>query len=161
MRNRHAMPLVNAERILEIAHAHRLSTVARLRNVVSVGERFRAVLADGKSRDLDHVITATGASYAINGSPLYADMSRQGLVTFNEFGGISCDYQDGRVINRQRQKCRNIYAIGSITRGTHFYASAVDINLSRAQAVVGSILRKTKPVYFPRAAVAMQEKPWN
>jgi uncharacterized NAD(P)/FAD-binding protein YdhS len=161
MRNRHAMPLVNAERILDIARTHRLSTVARLRNVVSAGERFRAVLADGKSRDLDHVITATGASYAINGSPLYADMSRHGLVTFDEFGGISCDYRDGRVINRQRQKCANIYAIGSITRGTHFYASAVDINLSRAQAVVGSILRKARPVYLPRTAVAVQEKSWN
>jgi uncharacterized NAD(P)/FAD-binding protein YdhS len=157
MRNRHAMPLANAERILEIARDHRLSTAARLRNVISVGERFRALLADGKRRDLDHVIAATGTSYAVDGSPLYADMSRQGLVTFNEFGGISCDYRDGRVINQQRQKCRNIYAIGSITRGTHFYASAVDVNLSRAQAVVGSILRKAKPVYLPQVAARARD----
>jgi len=45
-----------------------------------------------------------------------------------------------RVHDRHGRPHRNIYAVGSPTKGTHFFAGAVDINMHRAEAVIASIL---------------------
>jgi uncharacterized NAD(P)/FAD-binding protein YdhS len=140
LRNRSAMPLVNAVKIRDLLGSGRLTTVPRLRDIVKYENDFRAAFGDGTSRDVDYVIAATGPSYRLNGSPLYRDMQRQGIVALDRLGGISCDYGDGRVRDADGRKYRNLYAVGSPTKGTHFYAAAVDINLRRVEAAINSIL---------------------
>jgi uncharacterized NAD(P)/FAD-binding protein YdhS len=140
LRNRSAMPLANAVKIRDLIRAGRLSTVARLRNVVDIGGRFRATLGNGHHRDVDQIIDATGPSYRLNSSPLYLDMQRQGIVTLDALGGVCCGYADSRVHDRHGRPYRNIYAVGSPTKGTHFFAGAVDINMHRTESVIGSIL---------------------
>lgn len=155
LRNRSAMPLANAIKIRNLLRSRRLSTVSRLRNVVEHGGRFRATFGEGASHDVDYVIAATGPSYRLNGSPLYRDMQRQGIVALDRLGGISCDYADGKVRDADGQKYRNLYAAGSPTKGTHFYAAAVDINLRRVEAVIKSILLDAEPVR-PRLPAAYE-----
>ncbi|WP_164936460.1 FAD/NAD(P)-binding protein [Bradyrhizobium nanningense] len=140
LRNRSAMPLENAIRIRDLMRSGRLSARARLRNVTAAGGRFRAILGNGDHRDVDYVIDATGPSYRLDTSPLYQDMQRQGLIAFDALGGIRCGYDDSRVHDRHGTAHPNVYAVGGPTKGTHFYAAAVDINLRRAQIVVDSIL---------------------
>ena len=145
LRNRSAMPLENAIRIRDLMRSGRLSVCARLRNVTGIGRRFRATLGDGNYRDVDYVIDATGPSYRLDTSPLYQDMQRQGLIAFDALGGIRCGYDDSRVRDRHGNPYPNVYAVGGPTKGTHFYAAAVDINLRRAQTVVDSILNPKGP----------------
>lgn len=140
LRNRSAMPLENAIRIRDLMRSGRLSARARLRDVTGIGRRFRAILGDCDHRDVDYVIDATGPSYRLDASPLYRDMQRQGLVAFDPVGGIRCGYDDSRVHDRHGTPYPNVYAVGGPTKGAHFYAAAVDINLRRAQIVIDSIL---------------------
>jgi uncharacterized NAD(P)/FAD-binding protein YdhS len=151
LRNRSAMPLTNAVKILDLLRSARLSTISRLQNVVDVGGRFRAILRGGDSHDVDYLIAATGPSYRLNTSPFYLDMQRRGIVTLDELGGIACDYLDGRVLDGRGSKHRNIFAVGGPTKGTHFYAAAVDINLCRVESVINAILDDTKPIQPQRA----------
>jgi hypothetical protein len=134
------MPLANAVKVRDLIRAGRLSTAARLRDVVEIGDRFRATLGNGGHRDVDQIIDATGPSYRLNSSPLYLDMQRQGIVALDALGGVCCGYADSRVHDRHGRPHRNIYAVGSPTKGTHFFAGAVDINMHRAEAVIASIL---------------------
>ncbi|MGX4801325.1 FAD/NAD(P)-binding protein [Bradyrhizobium guangdongense] len=145
LRNRSAMPLENAVRMRDLMRSGRFSTCAGLRSVTATGDRFRAVLDDGGCREVDYVIDATGPSYRLDTSPLYQDMQRQGLIAFDPLGGISCGYDDSRVHDRHDNPYPNVYAVGAPTKGTHFYAAAVDINLRRAQSVVDTILNPKGP----------------
>lgn len=158
MRHRHAMPLVNAEKTLDLIRSGRLATAGRLRNLTRSGERFAAIFGDGTRRTFDYVVAATGPSYALPDCPLYHDLVRQGLVAVNPFGGITCDFGTGRVLDRRGTKSRILYAVGSLTRGTHFYAAAVDINLSRAEAAIGSILREAARLYPLPVRVAARNR---
>jgi len=153
LRNRSAMPLANAIKIRDMLRSGRLSTVARLRNVVAHDGGFCATFGDDGSRDVNHMIAATGPSYRLNASPLYRDMQRQGIVALDRLGGISCDYADGKVRDADGSKYRNLYAVGGPTKGTHFYAAAVDINLRRAEAAINSILLDAERVQ-PRSSAA-------
>src|SRR4051794_28814935 len=74
LRNRSAMPLANAIKVHDLIRSGRLSTAARLRNVVGIGGRFRATFGNGSHRDMDYVIDATGPSYQLNDNPLYLEM---------------------------------------------------------------------------------------
>jgi uncharacterized NAD(P)/FAD-binding protein YdhS len=147
LRNRSAMPLANAIKVRDLIRSGRLSTVARLRNVVDIGGQFRATLGNGDHRDVDHVIDATGPSYQLNASPLYLGMQRQGIVKLDALGGISCDYVDSRVHDPRGGTHRNIYAVGSPTKGTHFFAGAVDINMHRTESVIDSILGDAERIH--------------
>ena len=154
LRNRSAMPLENAIKVRDLIRSGRLSTAARLRNVVHIGGRFRATLGNGDHRDVDHVIDATGPSYQLNASPLYLDMQRQGIVTLDALGGIPCGYADSRVHDRHGRAYRNIYAVGSPTKGTHFFAGAVDINMERSESVINSILGDAERIHVRAARPA-------
>jgi uncharacterized NAD(P)/FAD-binding protein YdhS len=142
LRNRSAMPWENGIRIRDLMRSGRLSAVARLRNVTEIDGRFRIALGNGCNRDVDYAIDATGPSYRMNSSPLYLDMQRQGIVALDELGGISCGFDDSRVHDRSGNPYPNIYAVGSPTKGTHFFAGAVDINMHRTESVVDSILNR-------------------
>jgi uncharacterized NAD(P)/FAD-binding protein YdhS len=149
LRNRSAMPLANAIKIRDLMLAGRLSTVARLRNVEIIGDSFRASLGNGEQHDCGYVIDATGPSYLLDTSPLYRDMQRQGIVSLDALGGISCGYGDSRVNDRHGRPHRNIYAVGSPTKGTHFFAGAVDINMHRIEQVTASILHDAEKIPSP------------
>jgi uncharacterized NAD(P)/FAD-binding protein YdhS len=140
LRNRSAMPLENAIRIRDLMRSGRLSARARLRTVTETGGRFRAHLGDGDHCDVDCIIDATGPSYRLDTSSLYQDMQRQGLVTLDALGGVRCSYEDGRIHDRHGNPYPNVYAVGGPTKGAHFFAGAVDINMHRAETVISSIL---------------------
>lgn len=140
LRNRSAMPMENAIRIRDLMRSGRLSAYARLRNVTEIGGRFRAHLGGGEHRDVDCIIDATGPSYRLDTSPLYLDMQRQGLVAQDPLGGVRCSYDDSRVHDRHGNPYPNVYAVGGPTKGAHFFAGAVDINMHRAEAVIDSVL---------------------
>jgi hypothetical protein len=97
-------------------------------------------LGGGDHRDVDYVIDATEPSYQLTASPLYLDMQRQGIITLDPLGGVSCDYADSRVYDPHGNTYRSIFAVGSPTKGTHFFAGAVDINMDRAELVINAIL---------------------
>jgi uncharacterized NAD(P)/FAD-binding protein YdhS len=144
LRNRSAMPLASAVKVRDLMHEGRLSTVARLRDVKVAGGRFHIKLGGDVHREADYIIDATGPSYLLNTSPLYLDLDRQGIAALDGLGGISCSYNDGRVLDRDGNPQPNIYAVGGPTKGTHFFAGAVDINMQRSEAVIEAIFRDAR-----------------
>jgi hypothetical protein len=74
-------------------------------------------------------------------------MERQGIVTLDALGRVSCDYADNRVHDPHGNTYQNIFAVGSPTKGTHFFAGAVDINMHRAGSVIKSILADAERTY--------------
>jgi uncharacterized NAD(P)/FAD-binding protein YdhS len=161
LRNRSAMPLANAMKIRDLLRSGRLVTAARLRDVAAIDDRFRAVLGDGEHREMDYVIDATGPSYLLNASPLYVDMQRHGLATLDALGGIACSYDDSRVLDRHGEPQRNIYAVGGPTKGTHFFAGAVDINMHRAESVIDEIFRDAEASQSPPLCPADLPDAWT
>lgn len=157
LRNRSAMPLTNAIKIRDHMRSGRLSTAARLLDVAIIGSRFRATLGGGEHREFDHVIDATGPSYLLNTSRLYLDMQRQGMIALDALGGIACGYADGRVLDSHGRPHSNIYAVGGPTKGTHFFAGAVDINMHRAESVISSILGQPEASLSPSLATELAE----
>ena len=71
------------------------------------------------------------------------------IVALDALGGISCGYKDSRVEDRNGRPHRNIYAVGSPTKGTHFFAGAVDINMHRTESVIDSILGDAEKIIRP------------
>ena len=81
-------------------------------------------------------------------------MQRQGIVTLDALGGISCDYTDSRVQDPHGRTYPNIFAVGSPTKGTHFFAGAVDINMYRAESVIKSIFADAELRHIPSPGLA-------
>jgi uncharacterized NAD(P)/FAD-binding protein YdhS len=140
MRNRHGMPLVNARRLRALAQAGRLRLAAGLQGITPDGDGFAARFNDGSAHGFDFLISATGPSYSVAGSSFYTEMARTGLVRINPFGGVVCDHPDGRVRDGAGHPHRNLFAVGSPTRGSFFYAAAMDINVTRARSMTESLL---------------------
>jgi hypothetical protein len=67
-------------------------------------------------------------------------MARSGVVRIDPFGGVVCDHPDGRVRDGAGHPQRNLFAVGSPTRGSFFYAAAMDINVARARSMTESLL---------------------
>ena len=140
MRHRHAMPLLNARKLLAAARSGRLRLAGGLCGVTAAGEGFAAHCTDGASHPVDFVISAAGPSYGVGRSRLYAEMARSNAVRVDPFGGIACAYPDGRVLDGAGRPHRNLYAVGSPTRGSFFYAAAMDINVTRARAMTAALV---------------------
>jgi uncharacterized NAD(P)/FAD-binding protein YdhS len=140
MRNRHAMPLVNARKLRALLRAGRLRLAPGLQGITPDSDGFVARFVDGTAREFNFLISATGPSYSVAGSPLYAEMARSGVVRIDPFGGVTCDHPDGRVRDGAGHPHRHLFAVGSPTRGSFFYAAAMDINVARARSMTESLL---------------------
>ncbi|OJJ38036.1 hypothetical protein ASPWEDRAFT_35602 [Aspergillus wentii DTO 134E9] len=119
MRYRHGTPIQNAEKILRMMKKDQLNVV-KGKDVQWNGETFIAKTSSGDIK-APYVIEATGQECRVAQmpSPLIQSTLRKGLATPHPFGGLEVDFDNLRA-------SPGLYAIGSLTQGTHFYVSSVD-----------------------------------
>jgi folate-dependent phosphoribosylglycinamide formyltransferase PurN len=118
MRFRHAMPMQNAQRILKMLQESRLRVAQG--DYVYWDGNFKAETSAGQI-ETSYVIEATGQECRLDliHSPLIQSALKNKLIEPHPGGGIDVDFDNF---------CASpgIYTIGSLTRGTHFYVSAID-----------------------------------
>jgi uncharacterized NAD(P)/FAD-binding protein YdhS/folate-dependent phosphoribosylglycinamide formyltransferase PurN len=129
---RHAMPLENARKILALMEQGQLRVV-RGGRVRSTSSEFMVISegAEIRSRFLIEAIGQEYDPYQID-SPLLQRLLSSELVKSHPAGGISVDFST-------LAATKGIYVIGSMTRGVHFYTSAIDRNAAHAERIADDL----------------------
>ncbi|EPS28688.1 hypothetical protein PDE_03634 [Penicillium oxalicum 114-2] len=138
MRFRHAMPVQNAKKILHMMQSSQLRVV-RGSLVQWEGGRFRADTSDGII-EVDHVVEATGQECGLDhiSAPLIQSALKKNLFKAQRHGGIAVDLDT-------LSAAPGLYAIGSLTRGTHFYVSAIDRIAAHAARISCALTKQPVP----------------
>ncbi|RAL08877.1 FAD/NAD(P)-binding protein [Aspergillus homomorphus CBS 101889] len=119
MRYRHGMPVSSAKRLLTMMEREQLH-VRKGTRVAWNGSCFEAQ-TDGGPVQAPYLIEAIGQESDVSSIPSGAVQSviRKNLAVAHPYGGLVVDFNN---LNASP----GLYAIGSLTRGTHFYVSSVD-----------------------------------
>ncbi|KAM3496873.1 hypothetical protein MY10362_009757 [Beauveria mimosiformis] len=131
MTYRHAMPIKNAKRVLQLLRNSQLQVVRG--DEIYWDGMFKAETSVGVL-ETPYVIEATGQechTQRIN-SPLVQSAVHKGLLTPHAAGGVVVDFQS-------LQATKGLYVMGSLTRGTHFYVSATDRVAAHASRIAKSL----------------------
>ncbi|KAJ5148543.1 FAD-NAD(P)-binding-domain-containing protein [Penicillium atrosanguineum] len=131
MRFRHAMPAQNAQKILRMLESSQLQIVRG--DSVNWDGTFKAQTSAGIV-EAPFVIEATGQECSLNRiqSPLIQSALKNTLITAHPSGGIIVDFDS-------LSASPGLYAIGSLTCGTHFYVSAIDRIVAHAARISCSL----------------------
>ncbi|GAD95746.1 conserved hypothetical protein [Paecilomyces variotii No. 5] len=134
MRYRHAMPVQNAQKILNLLKKSQLRVVKG--DHVHWDGTFKAHTSVGPI-ETPYVIEATGQECHLNhiDSPLIRSAMTKGFLTPHPAGGIAVDFTSLRA-------SPGLYAIGSLTSGTHFYVSAIDRIAAHAARVAEALVQE-------------------
>lgn len=132
MTYRHAIPLHNARKILALLDRGQLK-VCRGEKAIWTGAEF-VVSVTGEEIRSQWLIEAVGQEHNPykTGSKLLNRLLDAGELTAHPAGGVAVDF--GTLA-----ASKNLYVVGSMTRGTHFYTSAIDRNVAHAARIADSI----------------------
>ncbi|CRG92449.1 hypothetical protein PISL3812_09509 [Talaromyces islandicus] len=143
MTYRHAMPVKSAKQILSMMQSGHLK-VTRGERVDWSDGLFKVNTLHGEVK-CQHVIEAVGQECDLHHiqSPLIQSAVKQDLLKPHPAGGVAVDFETLRA-------SPGLYLIGSLTRGTHFYASAIDRNAAHAARVADSLVgvRPARPLHI-------------
>ncbi|KAJ5664886.1 FAD-NAD(P)-binding-domain-containing protein [Penicillium maclennaniae] len=131
MRFRHAMPVQNAQKILRMLESCQLQVVQG--DSVNWDGKFQTQTS-ASVIEAPYVIEATGQECSLDRiqSPLIQSALKNALITAHPSGGIAVDFED-------LSASPGLYAIGSLTCGTHFYVSAIDRIAAHAARISDSL----------------------
>ncbi len=135
------MPTTNASRIF--AHGKRFGLQTTQVQGISAGSARAGFVVT--ARELQHrfdfLVDATESATYLRESndKLLNVLIRRGLITPSAYGGIKVDFATGQVAQNSR-----IYAIGPITRGTHFYTNSIETIAHNARKSAEHIVHMTK-----------------
>ncbi|KAB8071155.1 FAD-NAD(P)-binding-domain-containing protein [Aspergillus leporis] len=134
MRYRHGMPIQNAQKILDLLKKGQLRVTQGDR--VQWDGTFKAQTSAGLL-EAPYVIEATGQECQLDriDSPLIQSAVEKGLLKPHPVGGVAVDFNSLRA-------SPGLYAMGSLTRGTHFYVSAIDRVAAHAARVADALTQE-------------------
>ncbi|KAI4859109.1 FAD-NAD(P)-binding-domain-containing protein [Hypoxylon rubiginosum] len=93
---------------------------------------------------VDYVVDNAGLEHDLNEiesrSPLLKEMRKKGLVTDEPAGGIKVCFADHQLTTADDKPTRGLYAIGSLTKGTHYFVEDIDRITSHALHISDSIV---------------------
>ncbi|CZR51820.1 uncharacterized protein PAC_01697 [Phialocephala subalpina] len=133
MTYRHAIPLENARKILAGLEKGQL-VVLQGENVKWSGDSFN-LKSNGKEYRVKYLIESLGQEYDTThiDSPLLQSMLKSRQLAHNPLGGVDVDFNTLKATE-------GLYVIGSLTKGVHFYTSAIDRNVAHAARVADNIV---------------------
>jgi uncharacterized NAD(P)/FAD-binding protein YdhS len=138
------MPLKNAEKILSFLKEGRLEVRSGIQSVAfdDRGSRFNIGFKDGETISVPFVINATEAGLDITklDSPLIKNLLDSHMIMANPFGGIDVDFNTCKIMGKDGKPSDQLYSIGYLTRGVHFYTNDVARIAEYARRVVSSLL---------------------
>jgi len=151
---RHSMPMVNASRLLPSADAGQLIIRSGLRSLGPASRRAARWIAvtgpAGHEEAYDFLIDATGGQndIACQREPLLQACVRRGLAKLDPRGGLQVTFDSCRLVDASGQARNNLYFVGPLTFGTHFYTNSFETNRDNAYRVAAEIeqvLRSNRP----------------
>ncbi len=143
-----SIPVENACKIARAMSHGRLSVHGGLERIEVAPDtgRFEARLrAPGANPVLlsgTALINATGFDNgsALEQIPLLARMREHGLLREHGHGGIDVDFDTGRALDAAGVPQRDLFAVGAVTSGVHFFTSALDVNVRHAARTARDII---------------------
>jgi len=130
MAYRVSVPAANLRKILEYLKDGKLEFVAGPLSISGGADSAKPIVASGQVEyAYDRLIFATGLSRSLEdfGSDLILSLLSQRAIRPHPMGGVFVDPETYRVEGLLTKK-RQIYAVGEIIVGQHFFTSALDIN---------------------------------
>lgn len=137
---RAAIPLINAEEILESLNTKELNVVGGLQRIEHSKSKFKASFLNSKNQEYDVIINATGLSNDIS-NDLIETMIKDNLINVHIAGGIKVDFNTGSVISSGNKKNSNIKAIGHITSGNYFVTNNLEFIANRSYVLAGDLVK--------------------
>lgn len=143
---RHSMPLVNARALLPAVVSGQLSVRSGLTSVTpeesGAAFRWRIVTRSGPSAHAyDVLIDATGGhlTIACRRDALLRGAIGRGLLTADPRGGVRVRFDTCQVLGTDGSACPNLYLVGPMTFGTHFYTNSFETNRDNAFRVARTV----------------------
>lgn len=92
------------------------------------------------------IVNATGQGLNLNQleAPIIYNALESGTITPHLLGGMDVDFEDGSVKNSTRKHSERIYAVGSLTRGVHFYTNSINENAKCGKRTVTALVERAK-----------------
>ena len=148
---RHSMPLVSATALLpavadgQIAIRRGLKSAHPTMTGGRRGWRITSVRDNSRPHDeeYDFLVDATGGQIqtAVHRDPLLRSATRRGILRPDARGGVRVDFETCQVEDALGDLSENLYLIGPLTFGTHFYTNSFEMNRANASRVAGEIER--------------------
>lgn len=146
------MPLQNARKILEAMNSGQLRVISGFNGIEFCSKKriFRLTtkeLSNGASpriHEAKYVINATGQGLELKNlnSKLIQNALKSGTISVHPFGGIDVDFNTGAVKNASGNYSNHVYAVGSLTRGVHFYTNSINENAKCGKRSVTEVIKK-------------------
>lgn len=124
MRNRHAMPLKNAYKIITGLECQRLRVFGGVVNIDKDNHGFK-VFCHNATVHTQYLLNCTAPSYQMKPNRLNDTLLQGGLVQENRFGGVKCNPITLKVPDEQGNE-QNLYSLGAPAKGDLFYTSAME-----------------------------------
>jgi len=132
---RHAIPIDNARKILAMMEKGQLKVVKGAK-VNWDREEFLVQSCQQEYRG-QVLVEALGQEFNISeievASLLLTNLVTSGIVKAHPLGGLQVDYKTSKA-------GEGLHVIGSLTRGVHFYTTAIDRNAAHASRIADSIV---------------------
>jgi hypothetical protein len=145
MRNRHAMPLKNANKIITAFECQRLRAFGGVINIEKNDQGFKA-FCHNTAVHTQYLLNCTAPSYQMKPNRLNDTLLQGGLVQENIFGGVKCDPLTLKIPDEQGNE-QNLYSLGAPAKGDLFYTSAMEsITRDISKIVFNNSIFNTKKV---------------
>ncbi|CAI0915666.1 Uncharacterized protein conserved in bacteria [Serratia marcescens] len=124
MRNRHAMPIKNAYKIVAALESQRLRACGGLVDISKATDGF--ILRCHETRvHAQYLFNCTTPSYQLPPNRLSRQLLQDGLVQENLFGGVKCNPHTLKIADRRGRE-QHLYSLGAPAKGDLFYTSAME-----------------------------------
>jgi uncharacterized NAD(P)/FAD-binding protein YdhS len=144
----YAMPIDTAKVVLSCMEFDQLEVLGGFKDIEfdAKQQKFIAFDASGLPLQIESggvVINATGPSQDLQSvqNPLLRQMYQDGLLSTHSAGGVNVDFETCQTINAEHQINENLYLIGSLTRGVHFYTNSLEQNLTCMNRAINHMIR--------------------
>lgn len=143
--NRHAMPLINANKIKKLLESGQLEIVGDTDDVVYKKNKFVVMTKSGK-KDVDYVINASGPESdvkKIHDQPLIEDLLNKGYIAPHPAGGILANLNTMNVISPTRKRPSPFYVVGHLLSGLQIDVNSLWFNVEQTHLMTDDVLQKT------------------
>lgn len=153
MAYRVGIPLQNAKKILSLMESGKITSVNSL-NSISYNKNIEKFViqfnSNSTNKIFEYAINATGSCSEIKNSQssLLLNMMKNGFLQPSQFGGMNVDFSSSKIIDRNGVADDNLYAIGTLTEGTYFFTSVLELNINHANTISDYILDYIKSTLY-------------
>ncbi len=94
----------------------------------------------------DHIINASGPTYIVRSidTLIVKRLLSDGIAQANMFGGFEVVPSTGQLISSTGDIHRDIFCIGGLTKGVHFYTNALSENVRHAHQAANHLLNQLR-----------------